>query len=136
MAGRHPRALKQRDERAHPVVQDALDRGYLDSGQDYVIPPLPNHATANRVRISVVRALEHFNLGKAARVVDQDGNPCWHDCADPDALHSVTFRLHSKKGARAHVLQSTGGDPSKLKYNPFARPQTPLIPDDGAIYNR
>lgn len=131
MAGRHPKAMRPRDERAHPVVQDALDRGYLDSGTPYPIDGIPTHDAANEARLAVNRAGRHFNVSTPSWVVDEAGHPCYRDCADPGAPHGVRFRVHSKDAARMHVHQQTGGDPAKLKYNPFQRSSGPRFEDDG-----
>lgn len=117
----HPVGWRARDERAHPVVQDAIDKGYLTSGETYWITGLTSHDVANESRLSVGRALEHFGLARAVRVVDELGNPCWKNCADPDAPHGVSFRLSSKDSARAYIAAQSGGDPSKLKYNPYKK---------------
>ncbi|HEY1706407.1 MAG TPA: hypothetical protein VGG75_42585 [Trebonia sp.] len=117
----HPAAWQERDERAHAIVQDAVDKGYEDSGAKYHVPNLKNHDTANETRKIVARALEHFGYPRAAWVTDKDGTPCYRGCKDPDAPHGVGFQLHSKTKARAYVVGTTGGDPSKLKWNPHSR---------------
>jgi hypothetical protein len=118
VAGRHPNALRQRDESAHPLLQDALDKGYLDNMQEYVVDGFPDNASANNGRLSVRRAARHFNVSVAA-FCKQQPNGTWN-------LH---FRVHSKNAARAYVVQQTGCDASKLKYNPFKK--TPRRDDDG-----
>jgi hypothetical protein len=131
MTGRHPKALRPRDERAHPVVQDAYDKGYLDTGADYAIRGLASHDVANEVRLSVGRAQAHLGFSQAARVVDEAGMPCWKACADPSAPHGVTFKLWSKDGARAHVFRQSGGDPANLKFNPWQKADPALVDDHG-----
>jgi hypothetical protein len=131
MAGRHPNRMRPRDESAHPVVQDAIDRGYLVSGEKYHVPGLMTHDIANTARLSVGRALEHFGLSRAAWVTDADGNPCFRDCKDPSAPHGVGFQLYTKDGARAHVVRESGGDPAKLKFNPHMPRKTGRFSDDG-----
>jgi hypothetical protein len=131
MTGRHPKAMRPRDESAHPVIQDALDKGYLDTGADYHIPGFTSHDAANQGRISVQRGQAHLGFARAARVVDQDGAPCWKDCRDRNAPHGVTFKLWSKDGAREHVFRQSRGDPGNLKYNPWKRAQGALVDDSG-----
>ena len=131
MAGRHPKAMRPADERAHPVIQDAIDRGYVDNGAEYEVNGIASHNKANDARLSIARAGRHFNLSTPCWVVDEDGEPCGAGCEAPDTPHGVRFRLHSKDQARAHLLRQTGGDPSKLKYNPYARPAMPRFSDDG-----
>lgn len=131
MAGRHPRGMTPRDERAHGVLQDALDTGYLDTGAIYQIDNLESHEAANEARLSVNRGGHHLNVSTPCWVVDQVGEPCYKSCKDPDAPHGVRFKLHGKDAARRHVVEQTGGDPSKLKYNPFAKGQGPVLDDAG-----
>lgn len=123
--------MRPRDERAHPVVKDALDKGYLDTGADYRIPGFGSHDAANEARLSVQRAQAHLGFGMAARVTDQDGMPCWKDCRDPSAPHEVTFKLWSKDKARGHVFRESGGDPANLKYNPWKRGEKRAVDDSG-----
>lgn len=115
--------MRPRDETAHPVVQDAIDKGHLVSGERYHVPGLASHDIANKARLSVGRALEHFGLSRTAWVTDADGEPCYRDCKDPAAPHGVGFHLYTKDGSRAHVVRETGGDPAKLKFNPHMRRQ-------------
>lgn len=131
MAKRYPHAAGPRDETAHEVIQDAVDRGYLDTGRKYYVGDLNGHETANEARKSITRGLQHFGLAPTAWVTDQAGNPCWKACQDPDAPHGAGFELHSKNAARRHVATQTGGDPAKLKYNPFAPPRPGRFDDDG-----
>lgn len=131
MSGRHPKAMQPRDERAHPVVQDAYAKGFLDTGTDYPIRGLASHKVANEVRLSIQRAQAHLGFAQAARVIDGDGLPCYKGCQDPSAPHGVTFRLWSKNGARAHVYKQTSGDPQNLKYNPWKRADPAIIDDAG-----
>lgn len=131
MAGRYPHASKTRDERAHGVIQDAIDKGYLDSGRKYLITGLPGHDAANDARVSITRGLKHFNLSPSAWVTDGDGNQCFRDCKDPSAPHGAGFELHSKTAAKRYLVEQTGGDPSKLKFNPYAPRHQGHFSDDG-----
>jgi len=134
MSGRSPRAMRQGDKRAYPVVQDAMDKGHLDSGEAYIINGLPDHETANQSRLSVGRALVAHNFARAAWVIDADGQPCnplKEPCKAENAPHGVGFRLIAKNKARAYIAEQTGGDPSKLKYNPFASKKAAAVDDDG-----
>lgn len=113
------------------MVEDALDRGHLESGDTYVVPNMASHRIANEARLSVNRAARRRNLSPSAWVTDQDGQSCYKDCQDPDAPHGVRFRLFAKNQARAHIFQQTGGDPANLKYNPWK--SAPRHGDDGRI---
>jgi hypothetical protein len=131
MAGRYPHAAGTRDERAHEVIQDAIDKGYLDTGRKYHVPGLPDHETANQARLSITRGLHHFGLSPAAWVTDAGENPCHKDCQDPSAPHGAGFELHSKAMGRRHVVEQTGGDPAKLRFNPYAPPRQGRFSDNG-----
>lgn len=123
--------MQPRDERAHPVVNDALDRGYLDTGREYPVDGIGGHDAANEARLSVKRAADHLGVSEACWVVDQAGNPCGQDCQAPGTPHGIRFRLHNQNSARAYINRQVGGDPSKLKYNPFQRGETRRIDDNG-----
>ena len=127
MPNRNPNRTKARDERGHPVVEDAIKRGHEASGAEYHIGPVPSHDAADEGRRIVSRALEHYGYPRAARVVDQDGNPCWKDCQDPNAPHSITFRLFRKSGARDFTFRAANGNPDNLKYNPYRRRQNTQV---------
>lgn len=130
MAGTHPNRMQPRDERAHGYIQDAIDKGYLDSGRKYIIMGFPTHDRANEARLSILRGLNHFGLSPAAWVTDSGETQCYRDCKDPNAVHGAGFELHSKNEGRKHVVRETGGDPSKLKWNPhMTRRQGRFSPD-------
>lgn len=131
MGGSHPNRMQERDERGHGVIQDAIDKGYLDSGRKYIVHGFRTHDAANEARQSLNRGLAHFGLAPAAWVTDGAGEQCWKDCADPDADHGAGFELHSKNAAKRHVVKETGGDPSKLRFNPYARPVQGHFDPDG-----
>jgi hypothetical protein len=133
MARRYPHAARPRDESAHEVIQDAIDRGLLDTGRKSFVGNLNGHEVANAARKSLTRGLGHFNLAPTAWVTDEAGEPCWTDCKDPNALHGAGFELHSKNAARRHIVESTGGDPAKLRYNPFAPARPARFDDDGTL---
>ena len=128
--GRKP---AQADTRADPVIAHAIEQGYLDSNEVFTVPGMASHDIANDGRLSVNRAARRRNLSPGAWVADQDGNPCYQDCQDPDAPHLVKFRLWSKNTARTHVFRETGGDPSKLKYNPWTSHKRVRHDDSGQI---
>lgn len=131
MAGKHPDRMQARDERAHKVIQDAADKGYLDSGKPYIIQGFPTHDAAVEAMYTLQRGLEHFGLAKSAWVTDEAGEQCYQDCKNANAPHGAGFELHSKNAARRHVVKETGGDPSKLKYNPHARRRQGRFDPDG-----
>ena len=123
--------MRQADHSADPVVEDAITRGYLGTGQVYTIPGFTSHEAANNGRLSVSRAVRRRNLSAGIWVGDQQGRQCYTACEDPAAAHSVHFRLWSKDEARRHIFQQTGGDPANLKYNPWARGATQAFDDSG-----
>lgn len=127
--------MRQPDRRAYPLVQEALDQGFLASGATYTVKDIPDHAAANEARLSVGRALTANNLARAVWVADSDGVPCnplKTPCKDESAKHQVCFRLISKTVARAFIVQQSGGDPSKMKYNPFEQRKPKGVNDDGS----
>ena len=131
MAGRNPNALRQRETRGHAVVRDAIDRGFINSDQPYVIPPSATHDQANEARKWIKTAGDHLGVSAAPWVTDQDGMQCWKACRDPYAPHGVKFKLWSKDAARQHVVTKSGGDPANLKFNPFSRGERRLVNDAG-----
>jgi hypothetical protein len=131
MSGRHPKAMIQADKRADPVIEDALDKGYLDTDAAYDVPGLASHAIANDARLSVTRAARRANLSPAAWVADEAGNPCYKGCPAPDSPHMVRFKLWSKDKARGHVFQQSGGDPANLRYNPWTAGRNRRYSDSG-----
>ena len=124
MAGRHPRALGPRDERAHPVIKDAINNGYVASGKYYNCDGFTTRDAANEGRKAINNAARHLGVSCSAKETDdlqQLGDGTWR----------VRFRLWPKNAGRAHVVQQTGGDPSKLAYNPFRRGEGPVVDEDG-----
>ena len=118
---RHPFKQQPRDTSAHRLLEYVLNRGYLDCGEDYVLPGALTHENANGARLSVRRGARHFGISCAARVIGPDGEQCTYDCPDPSAAHTIAFQLYSKNAARRYVTQQAGGDHTKLKYNPYGR---------------
>jgi hypothetical protein len=124
MAGRHPRALRPRDERAHPVVQDAIDKGYVGTGRHYPVDGFASREAANEGRKSINNACRHLGVScrsREAEDLQELTNGTWR----------VTFRLWPKNEGRAHIRTVTGGDPANLAYNPFSRAEGPALDDDG-----
>lgn len=131
MTGRNV-ITRPRDERGHPVVKDAIERGFVHTGDVYTdIGDLPSHDIANTSRRLIKNAGQHLGVSVAAWVADADGQPCYRNCADPSAPHKVLFRVFTKNSGRAKVVEDTGGDPAKLRYNPFKRAAPRILDDDG-----
>ena len=124
MAGRHPQGMRARDESAHPVVQHAIDQGYVGTGRPYVIKGFTSKEAAERGRRSVNNAARHMGVSCSSRQ-----NQDVHEAAD--GTFEVHFRLFTKASARQHITQATGGDPTKLAYNPFRRAAGPVMDDQG-----
>jgi hypothetical protein len=124
MAGRHPRAMRPRDESAHPVVQKAIDEGYVGSGSYVEIDGFASRDAANRGRKAVNNAARHLGVSCSSK-----------EAADllelTDGTWRLRFRLWAKNQGRQHVHQVSGGDPAKLAYNPFARAEGPAVDENG-----
>jgi|SRR5579859_3044103 len=132
MAGKDPHVFTPRDERAHPVMQDAIDKGYVERGtaqgrdsDPYWIPGFPSHKVANEARRSIYCAAKHFGVSCSSRtnedIIEQE-----------DGTFTLRFWIMSRDSAKRRVLETTGGDPSKLAYNPFKRRNQRMIADDGS----
>lgn len=124
MAGRHPKALRQRDERAHPVIKDAMAKGHLGTGKPYQVDGFATREAADEGRRSINNAARHLGVSCSSRAAE-------HIEQLTDGTWRVTFRLYPKKEGRRHVHEITGGDPSKLAYNPFQRGEGPMVDDHG-----
>ena len=123
MPGGHPNARHPADVSADPVIALAIERGYLNTDTPFDVP-MPSHDAANRGRLSINRSARRQNLSPAAWVAGEDGEPCnpkVSPCQAPEGPHYVRFRLWAKDAGRVHIFRQTGGDPSKLKYNPWNR---------------
>lgn len=120
MPGGHPNARHPADTSADPVIAKMIEAGYLGSGEPFDIP-MPDHDSANRGRLSVNRSARRQNLSPGAWVADEAGEPCRPPCAAPEGPHYLRVKLWPKSEARAHIFRQTGGDPARLKYNPWAR---------------
>ena len=123
MPSRHPFKQTPRDTRAHGIIEWYLGEHGADSGYEHTTPAAGGHDAANEGRLCIRRGARHFGLSAAAWVIGPDGQPCVYDCQDPQAPHALVFSLHSKERGRAYVGRETGGDPARLKYNPYARRQ-------------
>jgi hypothetical protein len=131
MSHRNKTAATKPDERGHPVVRDAIDKGHVVSGEPYAVNGFAGHRAANEGRRVIRVAGEHLGVSVAAWVTDAGGNQCYRSCQDPDAPHGVQFRLFTKQSGRQHVARETGGDPGKLKYNPFVKAERRILDDHG-----
>jgi hypothetical protein len=120
--------MRPRDERGHPVVKDALDKGYLGTGQPYVVRGLATHEAAEQARKCINSAARHLGVSCSSRQGEDV-------IAEPDGTYTVQFKLFSKSSAREHIVRQSGGDPTKLAYNPFARAEGPLYAPDGTRLN-
>lgn len=124
MSGRPPQALRQRDERGHSVVKDAIEKGFVGSGEHYWIRGIGDHKTAQTARRAVNTAAQHLGVSCSSRMredVLQEADGTW----------SVRFRLFTKESARAVIAARAAGDPSKLAYNPWARKARRILDDAG-----
>lgn len=134
MPGGHPNARHPADTRADPLIAHAIAQGYLDTGEPYTVPATwPSHQAANEVRLSLNRSARRQNLSPGAWVTDHDGNQCnplKNPCPAPDGPHLVKIKLWTKNQGRTHVFRQTGGDPARLKYNPWRR-KSPRYDDRG-----
>jgi len=110
--------MRPRDDRAHPVVQHAIDQGYLERDDYYVVSGFADREAANEGRKSINNAARHLGISCSSRE-SEDVLPA------QDGTFTVRFRVWPKAGGRAHVHQAAGGDPANLAYNPFARAPRP-----------
>lgn len=101
-----------------------MARGYVGSGEYYNCDGFTTREAANEGRKSINNAARHLGVSCSSKEADDVQ-------ALTDGTWRVRFRLFPKNAGRAHVHQQTGGDPSKLAYNPFARSEGPLVDDDG-----
>ena len=116
--------MRPRDESGHPVVQDAIDQGYVGTGRYYVIPGFASQDAAEQGRKSVNNAARHMGVSCSCRAGE--------DVQElTDGTWQVRFRLWPKNHGRTYVHQQAGGDPSNLSYNPFERAQGPVMDDYG-----
>lgn len=124
MGGRHPGGMRPRDERGHPIVQHAIDLGYLESPDFYVCPGFTSWNAANEGRKAVNNAARHLGVSCSSRTREDI-------LAAADGTFTLRFRVFAKNDGRRHIVQSTGGDAANLAYNPFARAQGPKAGEDG-----
>jgi hypothetical protein len=116
--------MRPRDERAHPVVQDAISKGYLGTGRPYIVNGFATREAANEGRKSINNAARHLGVSCRSR----EAEDLWELT---DGTWRVTFRIWPKNSGRTHIHQQSGGDPSNLAYNPFTRAEGPAFDDDG-----
>lgn len=116
--------MRRQDQRGHPVMQDAIDRGYLDNPEPYIVPGFRSWDAANEGRKAVNNAARHLGVSCSARVREDI-------LAAADGTFTLRFRIFPKNSGRRHVVQTTGGDANNLAYNPFARHQGPIVDDEG-----
>lgn len=124
MKARNPGAWRERDERAHPVVKDAIERGYVGSGQPYVIRGFKTRQAAEQGRLAVNSAARHLGVSCSSRRGE-------HVIDSGNGTFELHFRLFTKNSGRQHIATTTGGDPSKLAYNPYKRAAPRVLDDDG-----
>jgi len=125
MAGRHPHGMRARDERGHPVVRDAIGKGFLESPDSYLVPGFASWEAADEGRRAVNNAARHLGISCSSRQREDI-------LAAADGTFTLRFRIFPKNEGRRHVLQTTGGDPANLAYNPFARAPGPEVDENGA----
>lgn len=116
--------MRARDERAHPVVKDAIAKGYAGTGRPYIVDGFATRDAANEGRRSINNACRHLGVScrsREAEDLQQLSDGTWR----------VTFRIWPKNQGRAHIREQTGGDPANLAYNPFSRGETASLDEDG-----
>lgn len=105
-------------------MKDAIAKGYLGTGQYYVIDGFASQEVANESRRSVNCAARHLGVSCSSKEAEDVQ-------ALTDGTWRLRFRIWPKNAGRRHVHKETGGDPSKLAYNPFARAEGPVVDDYG-----
>lgn len=116
--------MRERDERGHPVIKDAIGKGHLETGAYYLVQGLASREIADEARKAVNNAARHLGVSCSARA-DIDIMPA------PDGTFTLRFRVFPKEQGRRHVIATTGGDPGRLAYNPFARAERPVVDETG-----
>jgi hypothetical protein len=125
MAGRHPKGMTPRDESAHPLIKDAIAKGYVGTGRYYEVDGFRDREAADRGRRSINNGCRHLGVSCSSKEAE--------DLLElTDGTWRVRFRLWPKNAGRAHVRAQTGGDPAQLAYNPFQRAEGPVIDESGA----
>ena len=116
--------MRPRDERAHPVVKDAIDKGHLGTGKPYVVDGFATREAANEGRRSINNAARHLGVSCSSREAD-------HIEQLTDGTWRVSFTIWPKNSGRQHVAATYGHDPASLPYNPFRGGEGPLYDDHG-----
>lgn len=123
MSARHPFKQRERDCRAHSLIEEYLRRHGTD-GTEEIVRDFGDHATMNEWRLSLNRGARHYGLSPAVIVTGPDGEQCYLDCPDSAAPHGIRFAFHDPADAKAYLARKwTGADPQPMKYNPYLRGQ-------------
>jgi hypothetical protein len=121
--------MRPRDERAHPVVKDAITKGHVGTGKHYVIGGFASKHAANEGRKSINNAARHLGVSCSST-----------EAADlqelTDGSWQVRFLLFPKNEGRRHIHSQAGGDPANLAYNPFARAEGAVVDANGGFTGR
>src|SRR5260221_8884003 len=96
---RHPFKAQERDERAHPLIERYLSLHGAD-GTEETVDRFADHETMNGWRLSLNRGAQHFGVRPAVIVIDQHGQQCYLDCADPAAPHGVRFAFRDPEDTK------------------------------------
>lgn len=116
--------MRPRDERAHPVIKDALSKGHLGTGKPYYVDGFATEEAAQEGRRSINCAARHLGVSCSSRRdehVEQLSDGTWR----------VQFTIWPKNHGRQHVADAYGHDPASMPYNPFQRGEGPIVDDSG-----
>jgi hypothetical protein len=93
-------------------VQASIDKGMDEHGHygELVYAGIEDHERAKKIRYALFRAKDRMGVSLKADV---------EECSD--GTFQVRFHVIDKAIARAYIAQKSGGDPSKLSYNPYLR---------------
>lgn len=112
--GRTP--IHQMKPRKGPIldhyVQASIERGMDEAGHygELVYAGVEEEERAREIRRALFRSAKHLGVSLKADL-ERDAAGAW----------AIRFRAIDKAIGRAYIRQKTGGDPSRLDYNPYVR---------------
>lgn len=111
-------SLHQMKPRKQPIldhyIQASVGQGVNDEGHygELRHQGIEDYERALEIRRALYRSAKHLKVSLKAEVEQA-----------ADGTYVVVFHAINKAHARAYIIAKTGGDPSKLDYNPYVRQQ-------------